>query len=69
MPVQSISVEEKFWSDFIATFNVPLALEKRFNTDPSSFRIVADTFAKLTAGEIEAKASDKELCLSIVRKI
>lgn len=63
------AVEEKFWSDFIATFNVSLALEKRFNTDPSSFRIVADTFAKLTAGEIEAKAKDKELCLSIVRKI
>jgi crotonobetainyl-CoA:carnitine CoA-transferase CaiB-like acyl-CoA transferase len=63
------AVEEKFWSDFIATFKVPLALEKRFNTDPSSFRIVADTFAKLTAGEIEAKSNDKELCLSIVRKI
>lgn len=63
------AVEEKFWSDFIATFNVPLALERRFNTDPASFRIVADTFAKLTANEIEAKASDKELCLSIVRKI
>ncbi len=63
------AVEEKFWSDFIATFNVPLELGKRFNTDPASFRIVADTFAKLTANEIEAKASDKELCLSIVRKI
>lgn len=63
------AVEEKFWSDFIATFNVPLALERRFDTDPASFRIVADTFAKLTANEIEAKASDKELCLSIVRKI
>jgi hypothetical protein len=50
-------------------FHWQLALEKRFNTDPSSFRIVADTFAKLTAGEIEAKAKDKELCLSIVRKI
>jgi crotonobetainyl-CoA:carnitine CoA-transferase CaiB-like acyl-CoA transferase len=63
------AVEEKFWLDFIATFNVPLELEKRFNTDPASFRILADTFAKLTANEIEAKASDKELCLSIVRKI
>ncbi len=63
------AVEEKFWSDFIATFNVPLALEKRFNTDLSSFRIVADTFAKLTAGEIEAMAINRELCLSIVRKI
>lgn len=63
------AVEDKFWSDFIALFNVPLELEKRFNTDPASFQIVADTFAKLTAAEIEAKASDKELCLSIVRKI
>lgn len=63
------AVEEKFWSDFIATFDVSLDLERRFNTDPASFQIVADTFAKLTANEIEAKASDKELCLSIVRKI
>ena len=63
------AVEEKFWTDFIATFDVPLALEKRFNTDPASFRIVADAFAKLTAPEIEAKTRDKELCLSIVRKI
>lgn len=63
------AVEDKFWSDFIALFNVPLGLEKRFNTDPASFQIVADTFAKLTAAEIEAKTSDKELCLSIVRKI
>ncbi len=63
------AVEEKFWSEFIATFDVPLGLEKRFNTDHSSFQILADTFAKLTANEIEAKASDKELCLSIVRKI
>ncbi len=63
------AVEEKFWSDFIATFNVPLELSQRFNTDPASFRILSDTFAKLTAKEIEAKASDKELCISIVRKI
>jgi crotonobetainyl-CoA:carnitine CoA-transferase CaiB-like acyl-CoA transferase len=63
------AVEEKFWTDFIATFQVPLELGKRFNTDPSAFRVVADTFAKLTAKEIEAMASDKELCLSTVRKI
>ncbi len=63
------AVEEKFWSDFIATFNVPLGLERRFNTDHSSFQILADTFAKLTATEIEAMALNKELCLSIVRKI
>lgn len=63
------AVEEKFWTDFIATFNVPLPLNQRFNTDPDSFRILSDTFAKLTAKEIEAKASDKELCISIVRKI
>lgn len=63
------AVEDKFWTDFIATFQVSLELGKRFNTDRASFQIVADTFAKLTANEIEAKASDKELCLSIVRKI
>lgn len=63
------AVEEKFWTDFIETFNVSLGLEKRFQTDPASFRIVADAFAKLTIAEIEAKSKDKELCLSIVRKI
>lgn len=63
------AVEDKFWSDFIKTFGVPLELGKRFNTDRGSFQIVADTFAKLTADEIETTASDKELCLSIVRKI
>lgn len=63
------AVEDKFWSDFIKTFHVPLELGKRFNTDHASFQIVADTFAKLTANEIETTASDKELCLSIVRKI
>lgn len=63
------AVEDKFWMDFIATFNVPLPLEKRFNTDEESFSIVAKIFAKLTADEIEKMAQNKELCLSIVRKI
>ena len=63
------AVEDKFWTDFIATFNVPLPLEKRFNTDEESFSIVSKIFAKLTADEIEKMAHDKELCLSIVRKI
>lgn len=63
------AVEEKFWSDFISTFSVPLELGERFNTDQASFRIVADVFAKLTVDEIEARSADKELCLSIVRRI
>ncbi len=63
------AVEEKFWIDLIATFSIPLPLEKRFNTDEESFKRVADTFAKLTSVEIENMAKNKELCLSIVRKI
>ncbi len=63
------AVEDKFWLDFIETFNVALPLEKRFNTDEESFGIVAKIFAKLTADEIEKMSQDKELCLSIVRKI
>lgn len=62
------AVEDKFWSDFIEIFNVNLPLEKRFDTKPESFKIVAQMFAKLTAKEIENKTKDKEVCLSIVSK-
>jgi alpha-methylacyl-CoA racemase len=63
------AVEEKFWIDLIDTYSIALPLEKRFETGPESFQIVADAFAKLTTNEIETKATGKELCLSIVRKI
>jgi alpha-methylacyl-CoA racemase len=63
------AVEEKFWSELIATFDIPLPLTERFNTEASAFQKVAERFAKLTTIEIETKAKDKELCLSIVRKI
>ena len=63
------AVEEKFWTDLIQTFNIPLPLEHRFDTDPGAFEKVAVVFAKLSASEIENKAHNKELCLSIVRKI
>lgn len=63
------AVEEKFWADLIALLNISLPLEKRFDTDSASFQKVADTFAKMDASEIENMTRDKELCLSIVRKI
>ena len=63
------AVEDKFWTDLIALFNIGLPLENRFDRDPKAFQKVADTFAKLDASEIENIAHDKELCLSIVRKI
>lgn len=63
------AVEDKFWTDLIALFNIGLPLENRFDRDPIAFQKVADTFAKLDASEIENIAHDKELCLSIVRKI
>jgi alpha-methylacyl-CoA racemase len=63
------AVEEKFWNDFRETFSVPLPLERRFETSSEAFDSVAGVFAKLTASEIEKKAHNKELCLSIVRKI
>lgn len=63
------AVEDKFWNDLSALFNVPLALENRFDRDPAAFQKVAQVFAKLTSSEIEDIAKDKELCLSIVRKI
>ena len=63
------AVEEKFWTDLIATFEINLALERRFETTEEAFNIVASTFAKLTADEIERRSQNKELCLSIVRKI
>jgi alpha-methylacyl-CoA racemase len=63
------AVEDKFWSDLILTFNIPIPLERRFDTGPEGFKIMSNTFAKLSVEEIETKAKNKELCLSIVRKI
>ncbi len=63
------AVEEKFWSELTETFGIALPLERRFESTPESFRSVASVFAKLSASEIEKKSQNKELCLSIVRKI
>ncbi len=63
------AVEEKFWTDLISTFNISLPLERRFETGPEGFKIMASVFAKLSIDEIETRSKDKELCLSIVRKI
>lgn len=63
------AVEEKFWQDLKETFSIDLPLEKRFETSEEAFGAVSAVFAKLSADEIERKAQNKELCLSIVRKI
>ena len=63
------AVEEKYWQELIETFSINLPLEKRFETKPEAFDAVASVFAKLTTSEIESKSQNKELCLSIVRKI
>jgi crotonobetainyl-CoA:carnitine CoA-transferase CaiB-like acyl-CoA transferase len=62
------AVEEKFWTDLIETFAISWPLERRFETGAEGFSVMAQTFAKLTSNEIEIKASNKELCISIVRK-
>lgn len=63
------AVEEKFWSDLKETFSIDLPLERRFETSEAAFNAVASTFAKLNTDEIERKSQNKEMCLSIVRKI
>lgn len=63
------AVEDKFWIDLLETFPIALPLERRFETSPEAFKMVADVFGKLTAQEIESKSQNKELCLSIVRKV
>lgn len=63
------AVEDKFWLDLKETFAIDLPLERRFETSDNAFNAVAAVFAKLTADEIEMRAKNKELCLSIVRKI
>ena len=63
------AVEDKFWTDFIALFDISLPLENRFDRDPKAFQKVADRFAKMDTSEIENMTQNKELCLSIVRKI
>jgi alpha-methylacyl-CoA racemase len=63
------AVEDKFWIDLISQFNIALPLENRFDRNHEAFQKVADVFAKMDASEIENATRDKELCLSIVRKI
>jgi crotonobetainyl-CoA:carnitine CoA-transferase CaiB-like acyl-CoA transferase len=63
------AVEEKFWTELMSTFGIKLPLNQRFETNSKAFDAVASVFAKLTSGEIETLAKDKELCLSIVRKV
>lgn len=63
------AVEDKFWLDLKETFSIDLPLERRFETSDKAFDAVAAVFAKLTADEIEERTQNKELCLSIVRKI
>jgi crotonobetainyl-CoA:carnitine CoA-transferase CaiB-like acyl-CoA transferase len=63
------AVEDKFWADLIALFHISLPLENRFDRDKAAFQKVAEVFAKLTSSEIEKMTHDKELCLSIVRKV
>lgn len=63
------AVEDKFWIDLKETFSIDLPLERRFETSEQAFNSVASVFAKLTTAEIESKSQNKELCLSIVRKI
>lgn len=63
------AVEDKFWTDFIALFDISLPLENRFDRDPKAFQKVADRFAKMDTSEIDNMTQNKELCLSIVRKI
>jgi alpha-methylacyl-CoA racemase len=63
------AVEDKFWSDLRETFSIPLPLERRFETTAAAFALVAGVFSGLTVDEIEARSRNKELCLSIVRKI
>lgn len=63
------AVEDKFWIDLTQTFSINLPLERRFETSEEAFNSVASVFAKLTTSEIEQKSQNKELCLSIVRKI
>lgn len=63
------AVEEKFWSDLTETFSIDLPLERRFETSESAFNAIASVFAKLSSSEIEQRSLNKEMCLSIVRKI
>lgn len=63
------AVEEKFWQNLIEVFSINLPLERRFETTEEAFNAVASVFAKLSSDEIEKRTQNKELCLSIVRKI
>jgi len=63
------AVEERFWTQLIEIFQIDLSVEDRFSKDPKSFDKVKSTFAKLNADAIERLALDKDICVTIVRKI
>jgi alpha-methylacyl-CoA racemase len=63
------AVEDKFWLELTEIFKIDIPLHKRFETSEETFKTMADVFAKLTVSEIEMKIKNKELCISIVRKI
>jgi len=63
------AVEEKFWSDLKDLFSIDLPVERRFDRGPEAFHKVSAVFAKLSSDEIERRSQNKELCISIVRKV
>lgn len=63
------AVEEKFWTDLIEVFPIDLPMERRFERAAEAFNKVSAVFAKLSSDEIERRSQNKELCISIVRKV
>lgn len=63
------AVEEKFWLEFIDTFQVDLPLESRFDTDRKSFELVAIKLNQLTLEEVEKLIEGKDICVSLIEKV
>jgi alpha-methylacyl-CoA racemase len=59
------AVEEKYWRNFVKTFNLDLNDEQRFDSSGKTTEILENMFAKLTSDEIRHMTKNTELCLTV----
>lgn len=63
------AVEEKFWTRLLEVFPIELTAENRFDTNKQSFQLVSEVFKKYTHDEIFELTDDKDLCLSLIKRV
>ncbi len=61
------AVEEKFWREFIALFELQLQESDRFSTKPEVFQSVAQSVKARSTAELEGLLKNKDICVSLIR--